>query len=396
MATAGAAGATDLATASRMRARPCFSSSALVAVMNCPPVASADTAQRLHCGLGGRGKAKHVNAQARRRLLQRLRRGADIGLAAVGAVGDQHDVELAGGRGLRGLCQRSCDRLRRLRLEAANRSLPWSCAVSSPGLAKTSLIAAGLAALRQRPRARRRFCLYSRRQPRAADAYRGHFALAADLGPHGARRIEHDHRRRRRSEPERAAQPGLRGGAPKRATARAEPKPHAALPSHGVRSRRPTRPYSPVSRRRSHKQRNFVTTKADLRSLSCRSLAEHAAKPLFARAFRDRKPVQSRLSALMTNPTLDHLLCAPLGVGQQPRRAGPKRRRDRADSHRRGARARTTRSSCLGASFCSEAKRATPSARCWPLSVQPRRRTSANSGWRPRPSASCGRRSSSR
>ena len=65
--------------------------------------------KRLECLFRLGVEADDMDAQSRRGLLQRFHRGADIGLAAIEAVGDEHDVEARGRRLLGGLDQRRGD-----------------------------------------------------------------------------------------------------------------------------------------------------------------------------------------------------------------------------------------------------------------------------------------------
>ena len=133
-ATAGAA------TASSTLVSPCLSSPSLVATTKVPPVASARQLRGL------RSSALSVKPTTWMRSAGdfSFKRGsgrADIGVAAVAAVGDEDDVEPAWRwRGLGGVAYRRGDGSLTFRLDLSS-SLPCVAKVSSPGFARTSLSA---------------------------------------------------------------------------------------------------------------------------------------------------------------------------------------------------------------------------------------------------------------
>jgi hypothetical protein len=129
-----------------------------------------------------------VDAKAWRRLFQVLCRGADIGLAAVGAVGDEHDVEAGdafralGGR----LDERRGDRLRWHRLETVQQ-LGLLLGGEFAGLRQDLSVGA----YRRLPVAKgheteRDLALVVAKGLGNGGAGERNLALAADLGPHAA------------------------------------------------------------------------------------------------------------------------------------------------------------------------------------------------------------------
>ena len=180
--------------------------------------------------------ADHMDAQALGLLLERGGGGADIGVAAVAAVGDQHDVELAiGWRALGGIAQRGGDRGRALGLDRAQH-LRLRRRRQRAGLRHDLAVGAV-----------RRLAMAEGDEPErkpvaiAADGGAelrpdgGDLARSADLLVHAARGIEHDDRSWRggigrlgwRVLGESSCPRSRKSGGQER-----EPKPRAAFPPH--------------------------------------------------------------------------------------------------------------------------------------------------------------------
>ena len=206
--------------------------------------------KRLECLFRLCVKPDHMDAQPRRGLLQRLHRGADIGLAAVEAVGDEHDVEARGRRLLGGLDQRRGDRPTKFWLEASpEQKLARSLRREFARLGDELSLGAGLAlAVTGRHEAEGNAVLVGLEGVAESSPHDGDLALAADLRPHAARAVEHDDGRwgrclRRKSLLALCAYAGRTEESDGREQT---PKPEPALPSHGVHSRRSPEPLYPV------------------------------------------------------------------------------------------------------------------------------------------------------
>ncbi len=183
-------------------------------------------------------QADHMDAQALALLFQRGCGRADIGIAAIAAVGDQHDFELRirPWCGLGGIAQGRCDRSRPLRLDGAEH-LRLRLGGERSRLGQDLAVGAvRRLAMTEGDKPEREAVAVSADGLAELGADDGDLARAPDLVVHAARCIEHDDSR---------GQLRIGGGgcvlgessgprSKKSGGQEREPKPRAAFPPHGV------------------------------------------------------------------------------------------------------------------------------------------------------------------
>ncbi len=159
-----------------------------------PAGALRHASKRLECLFCLGVEADDMDAQSRRGLLQRFHRGADIGFAAIEAVGDEHDVEARGRRLLGGLDQRSGNWPSQLWLEAGpEQKLARRLRGELARLGDELGLGARLAlAVTGGDQAKGDAVLIGLERLPESGPHDDDLALGAKLRPHAARAVEHD------------------------------------------------------------------------------------------------------------------------------------------------------------------------------------------------------------